>query len=102
MGSLPPGERTNTTMPMTAQTVKIANRANGEDGLTPRPRAIAARSHLHAFTPRSFGFERRLSNHNVVSLAVDARGRVCAATNGDGWVSVRADRMERVNISIAL
>ena len=38
---------------------------------------------------RSFGFERRLSNHNVVSLAVDARGRVCAATNGNGYQCVQ-------------
>ena len=37
----------------------------------------------------AFGFQRRLSNHNVVSLAVDARGRVCAATNGDGYQCVQ-------------
>ena len=43
---------------------------------------------------RSFGFERRLSNHNVVSLAVDARGRVCAATNGDGYQCVQIGRRQ--------
>lgn len=43
---------------------------------------------------RSFGFERRLSNHNVVSLAVDARGRVCAATNGNGHQCVQIGRRQ--------
>ena len=51
---------------------------------------------------RSFGFERRLSNHNVVSLAVDARGRVCAATNGNGHqcVQINKDNFAEKSLSI--
>ena len=34
---------------------------------------------------RSFKLQRGLTNANVASLQLDAGGRVCAATNGNGY-----------------
>ena len=34
---------------------------------------------------RSFALRRGLTNSNVASLGIDGRGRVCAATNGNGY-----------------